>query len=69
MMDGATQNDGPANVMELTYTQESGREGSLILNRLFCEGWETLEPLHYCRDCRHYHTRLYLPGSLTPFHL
>jgi hypothetical protein len=49
--------------MTVVFTQESGRAGTLIMHRLFTEGWETLEPLKWFKECGHYCTTLYFPAQ------
>jgi hypothetical protein len=56
------QPDIPARTMEVCFAHESARAGNMIMNRLFVEGWETLEPLQYA-DCGHYWTTLFLPWN------
>lgn len=51
--------------MVVCFGQDGAYEGNLIMNRLFQEGWETLEPLRYA-ECGHYYTTLYLPESGLP---
>lgn len=60
MHDSHKAKEPAARTMELCFTQEGAIAGNQILHRLFCEGWETLEPVRYY-ECGHYVTILYWP--------
>lgn len=50
-------------LIEIVFTQDGAIGGNQIMNRLFCEGWETLTPLQYDECCGgHYFTTLHLPA-------
>lgn len=49
--------------MIVCFTQDGALAGNLVMHRLFCAGWETLEPLRH-GNCGHYQTTLYLPEPL-----
>lgn len=47
-------------IIEIVFTQEGSRGAIAIMDRLFREGWVTLEPTRYY-PCGHYFTVLHKP--------
>lgn len=54
------------NVITICVAESSGHLVAHIMAQLFLDGWETLEKLRWCSECRHYFTTLYRPNESHP---